>query len=64
MLLILLGISLLLTLLDNSLLLDCVIGISLYAIELVIYYTTYILKLAEWLDAAKATRLYKHSVKR
>ena len=39
-------------------------GIGLRAIELLIRYTTYILKLAGWLDAAGATKLYRRSVKR
>ena len=64
MLLILLSINLLLTLLDNSLLLNYIIGIGLYTIELLIYCTIYILKLARWLDAAKTTKLYRRLVKR
>ena len=33
-------------------------------VELLIYYTMYILKLAGWLDAAGAAELYRRSVKR
>ena len=42
----LLGISLLLTLLDNGLLLGYIIGINLHAVELLMHCTIYILKLA------------------
>ena len=55
MLLELLSNSLLLTLLDNGLLL----GVGLRAIELLIYCTTYILRLAGWLDIG-----IRHTVKR
>ena len=58
MLLILLGISLLLTLLDNGLLLGCVIGINLHAVELLMHCTIYILKLARWLNIG-----IRHTVK-
>jgi hypothetical protein len=64
MLLTLLNINLLLTLLNNGLLLSCVINIGLRAVELLIYYTIYILKLARWLDAVKAVGLYRRSVRR